>query len=68
MIRIARLLKVRQMTAHAGRRRPRIFPSRMARRAIERCVHTGEREPRNFQVIKIHALPVVDGMALLTLG
>jgi len=68
MIRAAGLLKIRQMAADASCRRSRVFAAGMASHAIERCVHTSQCETRKFRVIKSHALPIVNRVAVLALS
>ncbi len=43
---ITGFLKVRQVAAYAGCGRPRVFPSRMASRAIQRGMHSGKSKTR----------------------
>lgn len=50
---IARLLEIRQVAAHACRRRALVLPPRMASGAVQRRVHSGQGEAREFQVVKI---------------
>lgn len=65
VIRIVGLLEVRQMAADAGRKCSFVFATSMASDAIKRRVHSRERESRDLRVIKPHALPVIDRVALL---
>jgi hypothetical protein len=67
VIRAASLLEIRQMAADASGGRSRVLPSRVTSYAIQRRVHTSQCESRKFRVIKSHALPVVDRVAILTL-
>jgi len=61
------LLKIRQVAAHAGRGRSRIFSTRMARCTVQSRVHASECKTRKLQVVKFRALPVVYRMTLLAL-
>ena len=61
------LLKIRQMAPDASGGSCRVLATRVASHAIQGCVHAGEREARELGVIKSHALPVVDRMAILAL-
>lgn len=65
VIRICRLLKVRQMAANAGRRRSLELSADMALCARQRGVNAGKRESRVLQVIEADAVPVVHVVALL---
>lgn len=40
----------------------------VASRAIERGMHSGQGEPGEFQVIELHAKPVVESVALFATG
>lgn len=40
----------------------------VARRAIERGMHSGQGEPGEFQVIELYAKPVVESVALFATG
>ena len=55
------------MAANARGRRTLILSADVARRAIKRGVHAGERESRALEVIEFRTQPVVDGMALFAL-
>lgn len=67
VIRIRCFLEVRQVATHAGRGRPCIFPTSMARCTVQSRMHASERKAGNLQVIEIRALPVVYRMTLLAL-
>lgn len=67
VIRVAGLLKIRQVAADASRECALVFAARVASHAIQGCVHASEREARELGVIKSHALPVVDRVAFLAL-
>lgn len=68
MIRVAGLLKIRQVAAHARGGSSLVLATCVASHAIQRCVHSRKRESRELRVIKAHTLPVVDGVAVLALG
>ena len=65
MVRVRGPPEIGQVASDAIRRRAFEFPSDVARRALERGMHPSQREPREFQVIKVHAKPVVHAVALL---
>lgn len=68
MVRVRGAAEIGQVASDAIRRRAFEFPPDVARRALERGMHSSQREPREFQVIKIHAKPVVHAVALLASG
>ena len=67
VIRVAGLLEIRQVAAHASRGRPGVFASRVASHAIQGRVHPCKSEACEPRMIKSHALPVVDRVAVLAL-
>jgi hypothetical protein len=68
MIGVVGFLEIPQVATYASRRGPFVFPACMARVAFQRSVHSRQGKSRKPQVIKRDALPVSDGMALLTLS
>lgn len=66
--RVRGLLVVRQVTAGAGCRRALKFIARVASRAVQRGMHSGQREAGVLQMIKINAEPVVHLVALFAGG
>ena len=67
MIRVAGFLEVRQVAADTCGESSFVLASRVASHAIQCCVHTSQCESRKSRVIKFHALPVVDRVAILAL-
>ena len=67
VIRVAGFLKIRQVASDASGRSSRVLAARVASHAIQGRVHAGEREAGELGVIKSHALPVVDRVAILAL-
>ena len=67
MIGVAGLLKIRQVAAHARRRSSFVLATCVASHTIQGRVHSRKRKSRKPRVIKSHALPVADGVAVLAL-
>ena len=67
VIRIARLLKIWQVAAHAGRWRALVLPADMACRAVEAGMHPRKGKSSELQMIEFSAEPSVDGVAVLAL-
>jgi hypothetical protein len=68
MVRVARLLVIGEMAAHAGGGRAFVFPAYVASRAVERRVHAGQRKIRwRPSMVELRSQPGVDVMALLAL-
>ena len=65
MRRIARLIEVRQVAAHASGHRSREFPTHVTRRAIQSGVRTGQSKTGELQMVELRAHPVVHGVALV---
>jgi len=57
--------EVRQMASHAIGRRALEFAADVTRVAVERGMHSGQREARIFQVVKLDAEPVVELVTLV---
>lgn len=68
VVRVRGFLIIRQMAGHAVCRRVFEMVLHVARRALKRGVHSGQCEAGVFQMIKAHAEPVVESMALLARG
>lgn len=62
---IRRPAEIRQVASHAIRRRAFEFPSDVASCALQRGVHSSQRKPGVFRVIKFHSKPVVHAVALV---
>lgn len=68
VVRVTRLLEIRQVAAHAGRGRPLVFPADVTGRAVQARVHSRQREAGVLQVIELGAQPGIDGVTLFALG
>jgi len=64
MVRVRGATEIRQVAADTIRRRAFEFSPDVASRAPERGVHSGQRKPGEFQVIKFHSKPIVHAVAL----
>jgi len=67
VVRIACLLVIGEVAPYAGRRSSLVLPADMARRALQRRVHAGQRESGAREVIELRAQPGVHRVALLAL-
>lgn len=68
VVRIACLLVIGEVAPYAGRRSSLVLPADMARRALHRRVHAGQRESGAREVIELRAQPGVHRVALLALN
>lgn len=64
VVRVRRPAEIRQVASDAICRRAFEFPSDVASCALQRGVHSSQRKPGVFQVIKFHSKPVVHAVAL----
>jgi len=60
--------EIRQVASDAGRRRTFEFAADVARVAVERGMHSGQRKAGVFKMVEVHPKPAVEAMALLAIG